>query len=225
MDLLTWSLLAFAGASAAYGAGRKLIERRRARRILRAQPLLQRETPEGTVVRVTGIVRAIAPLIAPLSERPCVVVRARVEIRGPIGSILPERLHEVIEIAPFLLEREREPPVRVDGEHARLDLPSVALDRIDGACADRFLLRHGVPLHEAPRARFEETLVEPGMRITVAGLVMFDPAAAPATDERSFRDGPPITLRLTGNVDHPLAIGEAAPALAPAGAVAPEPPA
>jgi hypothetical protein len=70
------------------------------------------------------------------------------------------------------------------------------------------LVLHGIVMREHANANFEETLVEPGDRISVAGLVMKDVVNEPLEDgERGFRDAPPTRIRLAGNVDHPLAIG------------------
>lgn len=209
-DFVGWGIFTVAVTSAAIGATRRLLERRRARRELRTKPVLGPSSPDGAVVRVTGVVRAIEPLTAPLSGRACVVYRARVDaspwlVRGAARK----GVHEQLELTPFLIDRGEQGTVLVEGEHALLDLPVVVIGTADRLRREQFLLRHGVAVKEAARARFEETLVEPGMRITVAGLMMMDPAAAPSTGELHFRDAPPPSLRLTGNVEHPLAIGAA----------------
>ena len=206
-ELVGWGMLAVAATSAAIGQLRRAAERRRARRELRTKPVLDPSTTEGDVVRVTGIVRAIEPLTAPLSGRECVVYRSRVDATSLLfRREAPRGRHEAIRLSPFVIDRGAEGTVLVDGTHALLDLPALKLGD-DRARREQFLLSHGVPIREVARARFEETIVEPGMTVSVAGLIMLDTAEEPSSVERHFREAPPPTLRLTGNADHPLAIG------------------
>lgn len=206
-DLLGWGMIAVAATSAAVGQLRRAAERRRARRELRSRPVLEATTADGAVVRVTGVVRAIEPVIAPLSGRPCVVYRSRVDATSWLFRREARRgRHEVLRMSAFELDRGAEGTVLVDGSHALLDLPSVALGDGDRSRREQFLLSHGMPIREVTRARFEETIVEPGMTVSVAGLVMLDAAEEPSVVERHFREAPPPALRLTGNAEHPLAI-------------------
>jgi hypothetical protein len=55
---------------------------------------------------------------------------------------------------------------------------------------------------------FEEVIVLPGMRITVAGLVMLE-IPGPSVGELGFRDLPPARIRLVGDAEHPIVIGTA----------------
>jgi hypothetical protein len=209
-DLIGWGMLAVAAGSAGIGALRRIAERRRARRLLREKPVLAPQVTDGSVVRVTGIVRAIEPLTAPLSGRTCVVYRSRIDsstaiLRRPQAS---RGIHESIAVAPFVLDRGADASVLVDGTHALLDLPALKLGDIDRTRREQFLLSQGLSLRESARARFEETIVEPGMTVSVAGLLMLDPPTEASSIERHFRDAPPPSLRLTGNDEHPLAIGD-----------------
>jgi len=207
-ELVGWGMLAVAAGSAAIGELRRAAERRRARRELRAKPALEPNTADGAVVRVTGVVRAIEPLAAPLSGRPCVVYRSRVDTTPALfRREAPRGRREATRMAPFVIDRGAEGTVLVDGSHALLDLPPLTLDDGERARREQFLLTHGVPIREATRARFEETIVEPGMTVSVAGLVMLDVPDGPSAVERHFRQDQPPTLRLTGNATHPLAIG------------------
>jgi hypothetical protein len=207
-DFVGWGIFVVAVGSATVGATRRFLERRRARRELVTKPVLGPASPDGAVVRVTGIVRAIEPLSAPLSGRECVVFRARVDTTNWIvrrgGG---HGVHEWLELTPFLLDRGEQGTVRVEGSHALLDLPATVLRVPDRLRRDQFLARMGARTKHGARARYEETLVEPGMRVSIAGLVMMDPAEEPSTRELHFRDAPPPSLRLTGNLEHPLAIG------------------
>ena len=56
---------------------------------------------------------------------------------------------------------------------------------------------------------FDEVVIEPGARVTVAGLMMKDIDAAPPEGEVGYRDEAPVVLRLAGDVTHPLVIGAA----------------
>src|SRR6185312_13135864 len=103
----------------AIGGTRKLVERRRVRRDLAVSPDLGAKTPEGTVVRVTGVVRKRDTLIvAPLSGVECVAARARVTT-GVWYTRGAQKPREWFAIVSFVLERDGEPPVVVEGKHAR----------------------------------------------------------------------------------------------------------
>ena len=209
-DFIGFGILAVAAGSAAIGAGRKIVERRRARRELRERPPLGVGSPEGVVVRVTGTVQVLdATLTAPLSARTCVVVRTRVQAGGKLTS-RAQRPKEEIAMTPFVIDRGAQGRVVIEGKHVLLDLPPLRMHRkdIDRGRRERFALAHGLSMREVSRALFEETIVEPGMRVSVADLMMKDPAAEPVSDELGFRDAPPTSQRLAGNVDHPLVIGE-----------------
>ena len=209
-ELFAWLAVAAAGVWTGLRAIRNRVERRRARRLLRALPALGPGTPEGATVKVTGVVRAIEPLTAPLSGRACVVFRARAEIPTSRGSSYPAPIRERIEsleLTPFTLDRGDEGTVLVDGSHAILDLPALAARDTVPALCEKFLIGRGLTLRDASSARFDETIVEPGTTITVTGLVLHDVASDPSAIERDFREAPPPALRLTGNAAHPLAIG------------------
>ncbi len=209
-DVPGFGLVLVIATSAAIGVGRKVLERRRARRALRKQVPIDSTTEEGITVRATGIARvADETIVAPLSGRKCIVVRSRV-FAGKGFTAMAAKPRETIAMVPFILDRGELGEIRVEGEHVLLDLKPLAMKRKD-IDLDRqlaFMALHGVGAREHGNANFEETLVEPGDRITVAGLVMKDVVAEPIDEsERGFRDALPTRVRLAGNVDHPLAIG------------------
>lgn len=209
-DFVAVGFITIAVGSAAIGAGRKILERRHARRELREKPVLGANSPEGVVVRATGIVQVLdQTLVGPLSGRTCVVVRSRVSGGGKLTS-RAQRPKEQIAMVPFVLDRGEAGRVVVEGKHVLLDLPPLRVRRkaFERSRREHFLISQGLTLRELGRAIFEETLVEPGMRVSVAGLVMKDLATEPAGDELGFRDAPPTNLRIAGNVEHPLVIGE-----------------
>ncbi len=197
----------FAG-SAAVGAGRKVLERRRARKALRARPALDGSSPEGEVVRVTGVVCAgEQTLVGPLTGQTCVVVRSRVTYSRSWTMRRATRPNETLSMVPFVLDVPGRGRVMIEGEHALLDLPPAKLPA-DLGRKEMFAVRHGVPVKSASVAIYEEVLVAPGMNVAIAGLMMKDLAEAPPDGERGFRDAPETTLRLAGNADHPIVIGE-----------------
>jgi len=207
-ELIALTALAAAGVWTAIRALRRRVERRRVRKELRALPALEAGTPDGARVKVTGVVRAIEPLTAPLSGRACVAFRARAEIPTLGGATYPTPIQnrfELLEMSPFTIDRGTDGTVLVDGSHSLLDLP-VVTDTVAELC-EKFLVGRGLTVRDASSARFEETILEAGMTVTVTGLLQHDVATAPSAAERDFRAAHAPTLRLTGNAEHPLAIG------------------
>ncbi len=198
-------VLVAAVSSAALTAGRKIIERRRARRVLRERPELAASSPEGSEVRVTGIVRLLEDTLeAPLSGRPCVVVRSRIYAKRL--SHVTFNPYETLRMVTFVVERADGSQVTVDGKHVLLDLDPIKVPRND-ARRTQLALALGVTLKEQRGARFEEILVEAGMRVSIAGLMMKDVVDAPPTSELAFRDTVAPELRIAGDAAHPLVVG------------------
>jgi len=208
-DFVGFGILIVVVGSAAIGSGRRILERVRARRALREKPVLAASSPEGTWVRVTGVVRvADETLVAPLSGVTCVVFRARITAGRNLAR-RAVRPREQLVMVPFVLDRGAEGTVAIEGRHVLLDVPRRNLRKLDRARGNQFALAQGVSLKDAARAIYEETVVEPGAMVSVAGLMMKDPATepAPVSTELGFREAPPPALRLAGNADHPLVIG------------------
>src|SRR5262245_29148381 len=99
-------LIVLAGSAALAGAHRRGVERRRARRALREKPLLAAGSPEGTWVRVTGVVRAVDDqlLVAPLSGRRCVLFRAHISSGGRADR-RTVHAREQFAMVPFVIDR------------------------------------------------------------------------------------------------------------------------
>jgi hypothetical protein len=196
------------GAGKMQRAIRRGLERRQARDALRAIALLTPTTAEGVIARVTGTVAVLdgRTLVAPLTGRPCVAHRSRVAPRGalPSGGVL-----ERVELCPFTIDGV----VAVESVNTQLDLPRSRLtpspqqrDRYDAFLAVTGLQRHD-PEFGKYGPEFEEVIVVPGMRITVAGLVTHE--IPPIASELGFRDLPPARVRLVGDAEHPIVIGTA----------------
>ena len=201
--------LSLAAGSIAIAAGRKLVERRKARQALRERAPLDHSSPDGSEVRVTGIVRALDEVLeAPLSGRRCVVYRSRM---APVeGFVLWARVQkplEQIRMVPFALELPDKSRVIVDSRHALLDIDPIKKLQTDETRRHQLALALGLPIRDGRAAHIEETVVTEGMRITVGGLVMKDVSKAPTGEERTFRDAQATQLRIAGDAAHPIAIG------------------
>ena len=183
--------------------------RRKARRALVGTPRLLADGREGTIVRLTGIARALeAPMRAPLSRRPCVAYRTRAaELRQALGTPFPVGQpieYQTVKIQPFALVRANERDVLVDASYAEFDLPFVPL-RLDRQAEQAFFYAHNV-IATGGAGHFDEVVVADGDTVTIAGTLVGEVDTA-AQDERGFRDGPPRRLHLVGDGPHPLVIG------------------
>jgi hypothetical protein len=119
---------------------------------------------------------------------------------------------ESFEMVPFELVRDGDGScVAIEGRHALLDLPNLKLPAPRTSDLrerrTRFLLLHGLKTRAG--GIFEEVIVEPGTRVTVAGLIMKDVPIGKPDGEFGYRDDAPPSLRVAGDVAHPLVIGVA----------------
>lgn len=197
------------GGVAAIRSARAYLDRRPARRALAAAPPLTPTSAEGERVSVTGVVQvAETTIAAPLSGRLCVVARARVRIMQDGFLAGGGHPYETFAMVPFIVEVPDVGRVRVEGRYALLDVPSRAMSKrrsIPGSC-ERMLDEHYLSEGARSTPRFRESVVEPGMLVSVAGVLMKE-AGVPEPGERGYRDAGPPTFVLKGTVDHPLAIG------------------
>ena len=201
------ALLLASGSAGGVMPLRRYAERRRARRALHGHPPLDASSPEGAIVRVTGMVRAADELIdAPLSGLPCVVARSRIRRVSGGRSKRPSVRPETLRIRPFVLVRDGAASVRVEASHAVLDLAPLRKLRVTPQRRNQFLLLHALTAGGLASG-FEETLVVPGQRITVAGALLRDAPAEPTGEARGFRDDQAPELVLVGDAAHPIAIG------------------
>lgn len=209
MDLTALGIVAAVAGSAAIAAGRKLLERRRARRALREKPALDASSPDGTEVRVTGVVRFTDEVLeAPLSGRACVVYRARIYFHRGIAN-RARAPHELLHMVPFALERDDGTRVTIEGKHVLLDLDPIKKLPTDESRRHQLGFTLGMSPRDLRGASYEEVVVEDGARVAIGGLMMKDAAEAPPMEERAFRDAPAPSLRIAGDAAHPLAIGPA----------------
>jgi hypothetical protein len=183
----------------------KFFERLRFRRELRTFDALADDTPEGTRVHISGTIRALgAPLLSPIDARPCVAYTARARGYTTSGGTLTSTdWRETVELTRFAIERDVGTPVLVDGNHAVLAVARHIRSRRQPERETEFLARHAIHLGGA---RFEETFVEAGRRVTVGGTLVLVPQVTPERAERGFRDGAPMQALLSGTRGQPLVI-------------------
>ena len=201
------STIALMTTAAAVGRSRR---RARIRRALGGTPRLLSDGREGTAVRITGTVKALdKPLLAPLSRMPCVAYKTRAEqLRQALGSPFPRGQpldYQTVAIQPFALVRRHERDVIVEGTYAELDLPAVPL-ALDRASEQAFFRAHNV-IATGGAGHFEETVVQDGMVVSIAGTLVSEVDPEAVGDERGFRDEQARRNRLVGDGPHPLVIG------------------
>lgn len=177
--------------------------RRGARKLLAETPWLSDDSPDGSPVKVTGVVKMREHgerFVSPITETRCVVLRTRVLVRH--GRDPRAKLVEDFKIKPFLIETE-DGKLLVDSEHALLDIAPAKQSRKINPRKNQFLSELGFKDANSAQSEFEETLVEVGASVTVAGsLAKQLPRAEDAVGYRET-DAP---RRIVGVKDHPIAI-------------------
>ena len=157
------------------------------KRIAEAQ-WLDTDSRDGALVKVTGKIHtreAGERFVAPLAELRCVVLHTRALARrgrSPRGEMV-----EKLQIKPFLIESDGT-KLLVEATHALLDLAPVRPPKT----ADARKLLADVGRHDAnaSTSRCEETVVEVGTTVTVAGTLVTSPVRKLVGDEAN-----PIVIR------------------------------
>ena len=188
-------------------SARTYLECRPARRALAAAAPLAATSAEGEIACATGVVRtAETTMTAPLSASRCVVARARIRI-GQQGFFTPP--YETFAMVPFIVDVPRLGAVRVEGRYALLDLPARAMSKRNATPGSRERMLADHILNDSARTTpsFDESIVEPGMLVSVAGVVMKEAPRVPDTGEYGYRESGPPSFVLQGTVDRPLVIG------------------
>jgi hypothetical protein len=208
--LIGWGGTIAAGAGLGIGLTKLARSRRQAatRKRLVGTPIMLGDGREGTMVRITGTVKALeAPMHAPLSEIPCVAYKTRAEeLRQALGSPFPvgqPLAYQTVKLQPFVLVRENERDVFVEGRYAELDVPCVPLS-VDRARLQAFFHAHRV-IATGGCGHIEERVVRDGDVVSIAGTLVTE--LDTDTAERGFRDDGPRKNRLVGDGPHPLVIG------------------
>ncbi len=165
---------------------------------------LAASTLDGARARVTGIVHRLdRDLQAPRSGRACVGYAVRVHEPGSHepGGFDPNTPYVVVDLVPFAIECAAG-KVIIESEFADVALPFGEGEPFDDDAWTAFCDRRRL----SPVTRGIESVVVPGMRLTICGTTMRRPIAPGA--ETGFRDGA-TEVCLVGDFDHPLLIAGA----------------
>lgn len=194
MNNLRIILLIGVGISLLYSLIRSIVlrmpgrSRESARKRLAQAQWLDAESRDGALVRVTGKVhtREVGErFVSPLAESRCVALHMRALVRrgrSPRGQMV-----ERLQIKPFVIDDDGR-KVLVDATHALLDLSPVRPPKT--ADMRKLLAEVGRPDANASTSRCEETVVEVGATVTVAGTLVTSPAIKIVGDEEN-----PIAIR------------------------------
>lgn len=162
-----------------------------------------RDLVDGAVVTLTGKVIAKTKRVeAPLSGREGVAYAASARIYTSVGRMPGQRSAEVVETMMVEFELQtNDDVVLVLGEEPQIALPGAPLipRRLDRE--QRFLRIHGYAAVNAQAAGFDEVVIEPGMKISVHGVVRIEPVAS--ADYRATA----TRIVVSGDPAHPLTIG------------------
>lgn len=147
-----------------------------------------RDVREGEIVKLTGVVRGLGPLVtAPLSRAPCVASSTKLE--EPADGSWGERAHEV-QAVDFVVE-DATGCARVVTSHVELH---AVHDRevSDAKELEALLARHGGSsrgLVLNRDFRYREAVFEPGQRVSVLGVCRFEAEPGEAAGS-GYRDVP-----------------------------------
>jgi hypothetical protein len=204
---VSWAFASFAlfavmtGAGALYSA--VWSPRARARRRLAASA----ETPldDGTVVTLTGTVRALAHVEAPISGTPCVAFLAWGMASRGSGDENPQRI-STQHVLPFELVTAHG-VVRVEAA-ALIEIthPTHAILPRDLDREAKFLVAHGFNAWLVGTSYFQQATISDGDTIRVQGLALVE--HAPPSDAHGYRETE-RSIRLVAHGEHPLTIGPA----------------
>jgi hypothetical protein len=164
--------------------------RSRARKLLAQAEWLDDHAADGALVKVRGVVKARAPgerFLSPLTKNRCVVIRLRAAVRH--GRDPRSKIVESLKITPFLIEDENG-SMPIEATAVELDVSGFKSSKWTPADKQGVLSELGHSSANAEASHVEETLVEVGQTVTVAGKLQ-------KTDSE---------LRLVGDAEHPIAI-------------------
>jgi hypothetical protein len=166
--------------------------RSRARKLLAQAEWLDDDAADGAYVKVQGVVKVRAHgerFLSPLTKNRCVVLRLRAAVRH--GSNPRSKLVESLKIMPFVIEDETG-SMPIDATAAELDVSALRSSKWTPADKRQVLIELGHASANAEKSTVEETLVEVGQTVTVAGKL-----------QNSDREP---KHRLVGDAEHPIAI-------------------
>jgi len=166
--------------------------RRRARKLLAHADWLDDSAADGAYVKVRGTVKMRDQgerYLSPLTKNRCVVMRLRAAVRH--GRDPRAKMAENVKIMPFLIE-DADGKILVDASAAELDAPAFKSPKWTPAEKREVLIELGHASANAEASEVEETLIEVGQTVTVAGKL-----------QKSDREP---KERLVGDAEHPIAI-------------------
>lgn len=149
---------------------------------------LDADSRHGALVKVSGKVHTREPgdrFVSPLAESRCVVLHMRALVRhgrSPRGEMI-----EKLQIKPFVIEDDGT-KVLVDATHALLDLTPARPPKT--ADVRKLFTEVGHQDANASTSRCEETVVEVGSTVTIAGTLVTSPTLKIVGDEAN-----PIVIR------------------------------
>lgn len=166
-------------------------KRGHARKLLADAEWLDDNTADGTYVKVRGTARAMGGerLLSPLTKNRCVALRLRAAVRN--GRDPRSKLVESVQVIPFEIEDE-DGKIVVESTAVVLDVVGYRSSKWKPEDKRVILIELGHPTANADASHVEETLVEVGQTVTVAGTLK-------KTDSEP-------TLRLVGNAERPISI-------------------
>jgi hypothetical protein len=194
MNKLRILLLIGAGISLLYSLIKSIVlrmpgrSRDSARKRMAQAQWLDADSREGTLVKITGKVRtreAGERFVSALAESRCVALHMRALVRrgrGPRGEMV-----EKLEIYPFVIDDDGN-KVLVDATHALLDISATRPSK--DADARKLFAKIGAQDANASTSRCEETVVEVGATVTLAGTLVTSPVIKIVGDEAN-----PIVIR------------------------------
>ena len=167
--------------------------RKAARKALADAEWLDDESADGAAVKISGIAKMREHgerFLSPLSETRCVVLRMRATVRQ--GQSPKGKFVEKLEIKPFVVETEHG-KILVEAEQALLDIGPARQPKNINPKKSKYLAELGFGEANTERSELEETLVEVGARVTVAGKLAKEPGPLRITG--------PIAIRLEARGD------------------------
>jgi hypothetical protein len=139
------------------------------------------DSRDGAFVRITGTVKTKEPgdrFVSPLSEKRCVALHLRALARR--GRRTRGEMVETLQLKQFVLDGEGSKIV-IDATHGLLDLPPARPPKT--ADAHKLLVAVGKPDANTSTSRVEETVVEIGVTVTIAGTLVRSPELKLVGDE------------------------------------------
>ncbi|HEV7556235.1 MAG TPA: hypothetical protein VGO00_12295 [Kofleriaceae bacterium] len=166
--------------------------RSRARKLLAQAEWLDDEAADGAFVKIRGVVKVRTQgerFLSPITKIRCVAMRLRAAVRH--GSNPRSKLVESIKVMPFLIEDE-DGSIPIEATAAELDIAPFKSAKWKPEDKRQLLIELGHATANADASHVDETLVEVGQTVTVAGKL--------------HKSETEPKLRLVGDADHPIAI-------------------